>query len=412
MMCNFIYACRVALLTLMVIPAYMIADCPILIAEAQRMACEQSFALKQADAQVQIKLAECWQAGLRPNPELAVECDNLGFSSGCCGFDSHELSVTLSQLYELGGKRSARQNVAAAEAAVVLWEREIIKQQLMRAVAERFVVFCAAKEKLHLAQQLCETDEAILKCANAKAQSGKVSPLQCRQKELAWHKARLDEEKSSEELLSAKRQLELTCGHCFDADQMICGDLYSITEPEPLDCYVVDLCSNAELSKQKALGYLASQNYALQKANAIPDLVVTAGACRDNCERDFSFCFGAEIAIPVYNKNQGNICAASWQTWSALYQYEDAERQLKASCYEVHELWSRRWASCQRLMREALPAAESMLASYEDGHKQGKYDWQEVLEAREHLFDVKSHLIDELANLYRHKTHLNYLCGK
>lgn len=410
---KFFYTCQVALLTLMTMPASAIATAPVILSEAKRMACEQSFAIKQADVQVQLKLAECWQVGLRPNPELAVEVSNLGLSSGCCGFDSNEMSVTLSQLYELGGKRSARQNLAAAEASVALWEREIIKQQLMRTVTEHFVTFCAAREKLHLVQQLRENCHAILQCANVKAQSGKISTLQCRQKELAWHKSCLDEEKASEELASAKRQLELVCGNFFDAANLACGDgdLFKAEEPESLECYKARLCSNTELAKQEALRYLASQNYTLQKANAIPDLEVTAGVCRDNCERDFSFCFGAAIAIPVYNKNQGNICAASWQTWAALYQYEETERQLQASCREVHELWSRRWASCRRLLNEALPAAEAMLASYEQGHKEGKYDWQEVLEAREHLYDVKSQLNEELANLYRHKVHLNYLCG-
>src|SRR5262245_33257394 len=52
------------------------------------------------------------QAGLRPNPELGVELENFAGSGALQGVDALETTLSLSQVVELGGKRTLRRSVA------------------------------------------------------------------------------------------------------------------------------------------------------------------------------------------------------------------------------------------------------------------------------------------------------------
>ncbi|MFN3791171.1 TolC family protein [Massilia sp.] len=65
-------------------------------------------ALRAADANVRL-------SGLRPNPTLSVEAENVMGSGRYSGFGGGEKTVSLSMPLELGGKRGARLRVAQAE---------------------------------------------------------------------------------------------------------------------------------------------------------------------------------------------------------------------------------------------------------------------------------------------------------
>ena len=48
----------------------------------------------------------------------------------------------------------------------------------------------------------------------------------------------------------------------------------------------------------------------LQRANRIPDLTVRAGYRKHNETDDYAFIIEAQLPIPIFNQNQGNIAKA------------------------------------------------------------------------------------------------------
>jgi cobalt-zinc-cadmium efflux system outer membrane protein len=55
------------------------------------------------------------QAGLYPNPEVALEFENVGGTGDRTGFEETETTLWISQRVPLGGKIGERQRVAALE---------------------------------------------------------------------------------------------------------------------------------------------------------------------------------------------------------------------------------------------------------------------------------------------------------
>src|SRR5690625_3217477 len=85
---------------------------PLSLNEALAHTLERQPALAQFPHRRRAAEARELQAGLIPNPELAVEVENVGGSGSFAGTDSAEASLVLSQLIELGGKRGRREEVA------------------------------------------------------------------------------------------------------------------------------------------------------------------------------------------------------------------------------------------------------------------------------------------------------------
>ena len=77
--------------------------------------------------------AHTLQAGLRPNPELGLEVENLTGYGAFQGGRSVQTTLRLSQRVELGGKRSRRLRVAALERDLAAWDYETKRLDVLTA---------------------------------------------------------------------------------------------------------------------------------------------------------------------------------------------------------------------------------------------------------------------------------------
>jgi cobalt-zinc-cadmium efflux system outer membrane protein len=85
------------------------------------------------------------QAGLRANPEVEVEVENVGGAGEAKEFDAAETTLQLSQSLDLAGKRGKREQLASRAAAIAEWELEIARLDLIAEVGRRFVEVLAAR---------------------------------------------------------------------------------------------------------------------------------------------------------------------------------------------------------------------------------------------------------------------------
>jgi len=81
-------------------------------------------AAAEADANLAAAEGRLAQAGVRPNPEVALEVENILGRGPYQGVDGAETTVSVSQDLELWGRRGARVGVAQAEREAARWRRE------------------------------------------------------------------------------------------------------------------------------------------------------------------------------------------------------------------------------------------------------------------------------------------------
>lgn len=85
------------------------------LAEALDRAEAQSPLVDEARARVEAARGRARQAGVSPNPELSLEIENIAGSGDFRGARGAEATLAIGQRIELGGKRGARRDVAAAD---------------------------------------------------------------------------------------------------------------------------------------------------------------------------------------------------------------------------------------------------------------------------------------------------------
>jgi len=374
------------------------------------LAFDNSLSLKQAEAEVQMKLADCWQAGLWINPELSIEFDNIGTSSSRPhGWDDHEATVALSQIFELGGKRTARQNTAAAEACIAIWDREMLKQELKKNVTDAFIDVAALRDKIKVLEAARSNEEESLHCVTEKMNNGKASLIQLKQSKISLSTASIAHRKAIVELSNAERNLSSFLGTINVCVGEISFPIAETNAPNSICEYTNRLDNNPEVAKWRTAVSAARENYGLERANRIPDLEVTAGYCRDNHSRDSSLLLEMSIVLPIFDRNEANICRSSWETWMAAYKQEEIEKKLLTSVANVHEQLLNGYDIIGYLKSEAVPATQEALKVYEEGYQQGKFECLDVLLAKSKQYEVQLQLIDALTEYHHLKTQMEIL---
>ena len=111
-------------------------------------------------------------ASLPPNPEVGVEVENFAGSGALRGFQSAEITIHLSQLIELAGKRQKRTRVAALERDLVAWDYEATRIEVLTEVTQAFVEVLSAQQRLRLNLELVRLAEQVLRTA-ARAGQGR-----------------------------------------------------------------------------------------------------------------------------------------------------------------------------------------------------------------------------------------------
>lgn len=359
----------------------------------------------------EVKEAEQYQASRWPNPIAAIEMDganNIGKSRK--NAYNREVSYTLSQLFELGGKRRARKQEAAFEASLATYEMESIKLDLYKSIVQGFVDVKAAQEYVNLAQDQQRIAEEVYSVTTAKVQGGKLSSLPQKKADLNRITTSLALEKALRALGIAKKRLALIWGSTDPDFKDVLFALYDSFPPEDLSFLISEQCKSlTRLQWDMQIG-MALQVIAGEKAQRIPDLVVTAGYV--NCPDDGDgLLLGFSFPIPVFDQNQGNICRAK-HLLNILYEKKNEDLlQLRMDLEDAYAGLLTAYKESVSYRESLLPSAKNAFEAAQEEFRNGKNDYLELLDAQRTYFDVQAQYISTLVDYHYQQAEVKRLLG-
>lgn len=355
--------------------------------------------LKAAEAELGMRDAERLQASFYPNPDLTVSFDDIGRSKK---WDDNEFSVGLTQLFELGGKRSARMRVADAAQCETGWSFEIAKCDLYVELLHAFINAAAAQERKSFAVDLQKIAQSSFECISAKAAHGKASAIDSKKSEIALKSAGLLLAKRQAELQQAKIQLGALWNCNGPAFERVGFPLFNITPPPPLQTLEREIVNNSELAKSHAELSKAWELIELERTQRTPDLALYVGVSTEDFYRQPALSIGIDIPLPIFDRNQGNIARASHEFNQILLRQMDLADQLKARIAVLYEQWTTAYEQAAVLREIVETTAQETYQLSQESYELGNCDYLEFLDARTTMFTIRQQYLDAVEE-YHHK---------
>ncbi|EXS68334.1 TolC family protein, partial [Sphingobium sp. Ant17] len=146
--------------------------------EALAAARQNSPALEAASADLRASSAARTVAGLRPNPSIEAQTENVAGSGAYRGIDSAETTVGFALPIELGGKRSARIGLAEAQGARARIDAAIADADVTLRVTQAYVAAVAAERRLGIARAQAGIAAEAYRAARIRVSAGRASPIE------------------------------------------------------------------------------------------------------------------------------------------------------------------------------------------------------------------------------------------
>ena len=250
--------------------------------------------------------AEKLTARLRPNPEISASFADLPLGFNGKFFKEQQYAFGISQTFELAGKRRKRIDAANANAELARAEFQTVLWQLTNDLKKKFYTVLLAQSLVNLAKDNQKTFEETVKHTTELFQAGEISGLDLRRLEVEKLKFDSDVATSERDHQVALRDLRVTLGGDYRAmDIEVAGTLdyqpYQFSLAELRD---KALAARPDLKAAELSERAADASIRLQDAHRVPDLNLGAGI--NQVPLDVStYNFGIGIALPVFDRNQG-----------------------------------------------------------------------------------------------------------
>lgn len=359
---------------------------PISLSQALTKGTESSPRVTQAKAQADAAEARARQAGVSPNPELSIEVENFAGSGAFQGLRSTETTLAVSQRLELGGKRSARVEVARAERDFAFLSYKTALADLDRDIRLAHAELRADEDRAVLARDNTAAAEELARIAKVLVDAGREPPLRQLRAEAALAEARAEQARTLGELLSSRRLLATLI---WSDDPELSATFTDESAPPNVPVELPSLNEQLAIAQKNA----ALARVRLARANAVPDVTASGGVRRFAEGRETALVAGVSIALPFRDRNRGNIDAAQSESLAA----ESATMLARIEATRVRQdariLLGAAEVRYEALAGLGISQAEEALRLTRIGYNAGKFSLLELLDVQTALTTAKLNLI-------------------
>ncbi|QEG41285.1 TolC family protein [Roseimaritima ulvae] len=323
------------------------------------------------------------QVGLRANPSIGYQATQLADQ----GTDQH--TVFISQTIITADKLALNRSVLNEAIRAQLMQLEAQKYRIGTDIRVAFYDALAAQQRVNLIQEFQSVADTGVDLAEQLKEAQEGSQLEVVQAKVQQNEIRLALRQAQVQFDAAWRELAALAGNPNMTAEPLQGTLPS--EEAELDWPSVAstmIASSPEVQAAQARINQARANICRQEVQPIPNLDVQFAAGVDNGTDNGLINLQIGAPIPVFNKNQGNICAARAEYARASRELDRIQNSIKARLAAVSRDYDSSLVAVEQYTSDILPNAKEGLRLAELAYKAGETSFVQVLIARRTYFDT------------------------
>lgn len=356
--------------------------------------------------------ARTLQAGLRPNPRISVDVDNVLGSGALSGIDAMETTLALSQVIEMGNKRSLRRDVGSWQRQAVERDYELARLDALAAAASRYLEVAQTQRLLNFSKQIVEWTQASEAVAKRRFDVGGASRAELGRARTDSMQASLETSNLEVRLASAKRRLAGLWGETEPDFAIVGAELFSLVEIPDFTRVRAQLEQAPQLQRFLTQRRLRQAQLELAIAAGRQDIEVGAGFKHLRETNDIGMVLQFSMPLGLNDQNQGNIQAAR-EDLAVLDMEEEATRvriftELRNAYAQLEQ--TRRQVTVLR--DDILPEARETLELIQEGYRAGRFSYLDVVQARQQVLAVENDAVLAATDFHQTLITLESLTGQ
>ncbi|MYM96448.1 TolC family protein [Duganella vulcania] len=359
-------------------------------AELLRQAQSRAPQLLAQAASTRAAAADALQARAWNNPSLNVTAENLGGPKPG-GVTQRQDTYTLTQVFEAGGKRSARIEAEARKADAA----GIQEKQARILYANELALAYATAEALQLRSEVADGDvaraEEDLRAAQALVKAGREADLRVAQARASAAASQAAAQSAAAAAVEALERLSALAG-AAESYTRIDRPFLAVAAARPV-------AQNWSAEQAPAFASAAAERDAVQaqvrveEKRWMPDVGVSVGMRKFGWSNESAAVVGVTLNVPLFDRNQSGVNAATERANAATLRLEAARLETLAQ----HRAALAQMAAAERSLQAAQLSESAATEAYRlgrIGYDAGKTALIELLAIRRALSEAKTLTIE------------------
>lgn len=365
------------------------------LAELESLAERCNPALAQAAARIEAARGEAIQAGLYPNPRAGYLASEIG-DEGQAG----QQGAFIGQEFVTNGKLKlsryvAEQTIRQAQCA---WAAQ--RARVVNDVRRAFFDVLVAQRSVELTNQLVRVGQEGVRAADALMKAKEASRFDGLQARIEFDSAQITAEKARNRYVAAWRNLATVVGMPDMPSAPLLGELQDGLAQLTWEGELTRMLGESPVIAEARTNVARAEAILCRQcAERVPNVDVQVAMQYDNATRDSIAGAQAGVALPLFNRNQGNIRRAQAEVSSARAEVQRAELELRQRLAVAFEQYQNARFQVEKYAAQILPNAQTSLDLVTRGYREGHLDYLTLLTSQRTFFQVNLAYVEAVRDL-------------
>lgn len=378
--------------------------------DLERMALENNPTMAQAEAAVRSAEGRRVQAGLFPNPIMGYAGEELSTRAFS---EKSEHYFFVEQTIPLGGKLGKSRNIFAQEKAQAEQTAAAQRQRVLNAVRVLYYDALGAQQLVEVRGELSRLAREAVGITGELFNVGQADRPDFYQIEIEAQRAQLDLIMAENHRDQVWQQLAAVVGNPLLKPARLAGSLERGLPALDQNALLAQLLRESpEIKRARAGVERARAAVTRAKAEPTPDLFLRGGMGYSNelLETNNPQLAGRKtgpegflevgVRIPIFNRNQGNVAAATAEMVAAEREVTRVELALRARLSASFRTYQNALRVADQYERQILPRAQRAYDMYLASFRQMAAAYPQVLISQRTLFQARAEYVEALVNVW------------
>lgn len=364
--------------------------------DLQQIALESNPTLAQARMAVRAAQGEYLQAGLYPNPTVGYLADEVG-NDRTAGLQG----AFLGQEVVTSGKLRLGRAVASYQVQQARYGSEAQRRRVLNGVRAGYYEVLLAQKMIELNQQLVHIGDEGVKVTEQLKEVGEVSDADVLQAHIEADTARLGLVEADHRHRGTWRRLTAVVGRPEMEPVALAGEVETQLPVLHWEETLTQLLTQSpELSQARAGVRRARCEVAFQRAQRVPNIQIGTAIKYDDGSHYTVADVELGLALPLFDRNQGNIVKAQADLITAQRDVERIELDLRDRLATAFEQYATARQHAESYASVIRPNAEKSLELTRSGYRLGQFGYLTLLTAQRTYFGVNLDYLTSLGELW------------
>jgi len=333
-------------------------------------------------------------ANLKPKYGLNVEAEQFAGTGELNGIEGLEVTVSLSSVIEMGGKRDSRLGLVSSKRNLLVTEKQIQSLDLLGEVTRRYIELLAAQEMAELAEDAFGLTKNSVQIVKKRVRAGATPAIELKRAEAANAQAELNLASERQQLNYRRIALAALWGErVFNFDSAH-GNLFHFGNDVEFNTLYSKVERNPLIQVFAAQERMNKAKLRLIKTESSANVQWSVGIRQTQETNDTSLVAGFSMPLISSNRNRGEIISALAERNQTYVQREVAVIAMHSQLYRAYHNRKQAIITVEQLNQAIIPALKEAMTGTLAAYQQGRYGYLETVSARQELINAKRLLIE------------------